>query len=330
MNNQILADKQISWTWADQISTYRFWGIFLFYFWSGISLGVLTMYLSVFLSSSLDMRIQQAGIFYSVIGISGLFGLYLGWAASRHKAKAWLIALGILQLVGGLLATIPSLAAVLTLQMLGAVLLGLGTGAIALAVPIILANGRGGGETFAIAFGVMYTCAQIGRMQAAVIGGVLMQDFGDMALPTTVAVYVVLGLLFLLPINPALFQEAPPQRGYSLTPEHRGPFVTAISCLIPFYWLYWLYRAHGEVASVAPSRSLLSPRASWLASIFVPLLYPVIVTSLMDALNSRAAGLGRASYRRPWVIFLWAFVFPPVAMALVQSAMNKAMVELTG
>ena len=98
---------------------------------------------------------------------------------------------------------------------------------------------------------------------------------------------------------------------------------------IPIYGLYWLYRAHGEITSMAPSRTILSPRASVIMSSFVPLFsFPVMMTTLNDALNKHAAKLGKPAYRASWVVCLWSFVFFPVSMAFVQSTMNSVMSEI--
>lgn len=47
----------------------------------------------------------------------------------------------------------------------------------------------------------------------------------------------------------------------------------------------------------------------------------------MDALNKQAADLSRPAYRASRTIFLWAFFFPPVAMALIQATLNRLMAE---
>jgi predicted PurR-regulated permease PerM len=92
---------------------------------------------------------------------------------------------------------------------------------------------------------------------------------------------------------------------------------------VPFYGLYWLYRVHGEVAAVAPSRGLLSPRAALLGSTFVPFLAFFAMASLVDALNSRCQELGRPRLRSPVTTFLWALFLAPVAVALIQSSINR-------
>jgi len=288
----------------------------------------LTSFLGMFLTNTIGLRPAETGVLFAVLGIGGLFGFYLAWAIARDRAKRWLILAGCTQLFGGLLMTIPGLAAIPALRFVGAFLVGLGAGTITLGVPSILAGGRGGAEAFVLTFGAVFTISRIGQLAAPATVGGLISTYGFTALATCVAAWLVLGLLFLLPVKSSLFQGAPGQRGYSLTPTHREPLIVALLCFVPFYWLYWLYRAHGEVTSLAPSRSILSPRASVLASLLASPLCPVIVTLLVDALNKGAVELGRPVHRRPWVVFLWAVLFLPAAMALVQSDMNRAMREM--
>jgi len=324
MTNQPSTDTQVSWTWADQISTYRFWGLLVFYFLSAVCVTSLSTFLSLFLTDELGLQFRDVGIVFTVIAIAGLFGFYVVWVATRWKTIPVLIIAGVLQLLGGLLITTPGLASITILRLAGAFFFGLGAGVVMLAIPSILSGGRGGDKAFVISFGIVFVVTHIGEAFAPALMGALRNGLGIF-----IPVCMILGLIVLLPVKPSLFNAPPPQRIYPLVPTRRDPISVAILCLIPFYWLYWLYRAHGEVASIAPSRNILSPQASWLASTFAPLLYPVIANSLIDALNTRASELGKPSYSHSWVIFLWAFTFPPVAMALVQSDLNKAMVELT-
>jgi len=328
MNMQSQVQTQPVWTWADQISTYRFWGLLLLYLLSAMSLVALSNFLPVYFQTEVAKR-SAILLAESLIGIGGLLGFYIGWVTARYRSKVMLLILGIMQLLGGLLVTIPSLVTINIFGLVGGFLIGLGTGGIALAVPSIIAGGRGGTEAFVTAFGLMFLLTRIEQSYLPISMGLNIQTFGPHpTIMISVITYMVLGTLFLLPVKSSLFHEAPPKRGYSLTPTRREPLTVAISCIIPFYWLYWLYRAHGEITWLAPSRNILSPRASVLAGIFVPFFSPVIITSLIEALNKRASELGKPSYRQAWVIFLWSFIFFPVALGLVQTAMNKAMAEL--
>jgi dipeptide/tripeptide permease len=168
----------------------------------------------------------------------------------------------------------------------------------------------------------------MGALTAPASAGWLVETYGYGALAGPVAGWLLLGLIFFLPVKSSLFQGAPAPRGHALRPTHRTPWVVGLLCLVPFYWVYWFYRAHGEVTALAPSRAILSPRAAVLAGLFVTLLNPVMLASLVDALNKGAVEHGRPALRRPWVVVLWWVLFAPVAFALVQSSMNRAMGEV--
>jgi hypothetical protein len=96
---------------------------------------------------------------------------------------------------------------------------------------------------------------------------------------------------------------------------------------VPFYGLYWVYRSHGEVAAIAPSRDLLSPRGALWGTILVPFLALFAMASLLDALNARCQHVGRPRLRSPVTIFLWTLLFAPVAVALIQSGINRLLGE---
>ena len=329
MNDQSPTSIQTSWTWADQISTYRFWGLLIFYLLSLITVSTLSSFLPIFLKGETGTQYTEIGIIFVLMAAGGLLGFYLAWATTRWKTIPMLIFAGVLQLLGGLLITIPSLTSVTFLCWIGAFLCGLGSGAIALAVPSIIAGGRGGSETFVIAFGISFVLTRIGERFAPVFMGALWERFGLSVLGMTIAIGLLIGLLLLLPVKRSLFVESPPQRGYPLTPTYRKPVVVALSCLIPFYCLYWFYKAHGEIISMTSSQTILSPRASVIVSCFVPFfISPVIVTTLNDALNKHAAKLGKPAYRASWVVCLWSFLFFPVSIAFVQSTMNSVMSEI--
>jgi hypothetical protein len=324
MQETVVGQERPAWTWADQVSTYRFWGLLIFFYGSAVSLSILTSFLGLLLNQALDLPVAQTGVTLAVLAAGGLFGFYLAWATVRSRAKALLIAAGLIQLAGTLLLTIPALAAAPALRFVGAFLVGLGAGTIALAVPSVLAAGRGGAEAFVLAFGTIFLMSRIGALVAPTSVGQMVDISGFSALAVMLAVWLVIGLIFLLPVKAVLFEGAPGPRGHALAPAHRSPWAVALLCLVPFYWLYWLYRAHGEVATLAPSRAILSPRAAVLAGLFVAPLFPVIPASLADALNKGAAEQGRPALRRPWVVVVWSLLCYPVAFGLLQASMNRA------
>jgi len=326
MHNEHATDTPRAWTWAEQISTYRFWGLVLCYLLSLIGSTLLSTFLPIFLRDQIDLTIgTETGLLAVLMGVGGLFGLYLAWTATRWQPVPLLIVAAGLQLLGGLLLTRPSLASAPLLRWAGAWLLGLGSGTITLTVPAVIVGGRGGAETFVLAFGVTVVLSRVGQMAAPYLMAELWDRFGASALGTTVALCLALALLSLLPVQRPLFSVPPPPRGAGLPPTRRSPGAVILACLIPFYWLYWLYRAHGEIASLAPTsaRAILAPRAAVLSSLFVPLFTPLITTKLNDALNQHAVQTGQPPYRTSRAVFLSSLLFYPLAMAWVQSAMNQ-------
>ena len=322
MTCPLSTDKPASWTWADLISTYSFWALLVLYLLSAVSTAMLNSYLPLFLVNRVGVQISASGMLFGLMSMGSLAGFYVAWLAARWKTIPMLIIAGLLQLLGGLLITVPALASTTISLWLGSFLLGLGSGAIMLAIPAVISGGRGGAEVFVISFGIVLALTRIGQLYAPALMGRFLTLYGYISLPVMMVICFLMEVLLLLGVKSSVFNAAPPQRGHPLPPTRRSPLNTALLCLIPFYWLYWLYRAHGEVTSMAPSRSILSPRAAVLAGIFIPfLIHPIILISLNDALNQQAV----KPYRASWVIFLLSVVCLPAAIALIQSSMNEVM-----
>lgn len=100
-----------------------------------------------------------------------------------------------------------------------------------------------------------------------------------------------------------------------------------VSIGVVIYFLYWVYRIHGELAGAQASQRLVSPLPAMFIAILVPLGLPVLVMTLGELLNDRASGKGQ---QRPlsigWLAF-WAFCVPPIAMAMIQNAANGSYAE---
>lgn len=305
MINHLSSDKPVSWTWADHISTYRFWGLMIFYLFSLASVTMLTSFLALFLNNSIGIDVSEIGVISVLITIGGIYGLYLAWATVRWKTVPMLIVAGFIQLAGCILLTVPSLASIPALRWIGAFLFGLGPGIITLAIPSIIAGGRGGAEVFLLTFGLVFILSRVQSIYAPLFVGLLYDLLGTLNLAAPVIAVLLVGMVFLLFVNHSLFKEPPGERGYPLSPTRHDPVLQGLLCLIPFYWLYWMYRAHGEITALAPSRKILSPRASVIACLFIPYaIYPVVLVNLNDALNDHAALIGKQPYRASWVICL--------------------------
>lgn len=312
------------WTWADQLSSYCFWGLLLFYSISGVAVNTLMLGAAqVSMMRDLGMSVSSIGLLGAFRTLGSLYGFYLAWIAARWRTVPMLGLCVLVELAGVVLALFPAPAAPLALRFVGAVLIGIGWGAFSLAIPAILAGGRGGSEALVIALGVMSTVSTLGSLLIPSLTEFLVKSGISPLL--FVGVPLVIGVLFLLGVPSTLFTTPPSAREGALPPTYRNPVVVALLFLVPFYWLYWTYRIHGEVAALAPSRTLLSPWTAVLEIFCLPFLFPIAMTTLIEALNRQALAHDAAPWKPAWQVGVWSFFFPLVGALLVQSALNGAM-----
>lgn len=313
------------WTWADQVSSWRFWGLLISYLLSVSLANAALNTVWSFLHEVAGISSTQAATLVSFRYIATGFGFCLAWVAIKWRPVVFLVVLAGLKACGLILlfhGTVP-----LGARIAGLILVGLTTGAVSLVVPAIIVGGRCGAEAFVVSFGVVTTFGMIVGSVATYAVGECVTAWGMSSLMYIAVVPVALSAIILFTVSAGLFTEQPPDRGYTLTPLAREPFSVALLFFVPFYALYWLYRAHGEVAAVAPSRGLLSARGALLGTIFIPFLSLVAMASLIDALNRKAQEIGRPRFHSPVTIFVWAFFFTPVAGAMIQSGINSLLTQ---
>jgi hypothetical protein len=324
---------ETSWTWADKLSTYRFWGVMLFFTFSSAAVQCLSMTQQVLLFHATRDTRRYFEVLTAANATSLLPGLVLGffaaWAVVRWRTAVLLIILAGLQFIAtGVTALMPTTWGVGAL-LPGTLLASIAGTAMFMVMPAIIAGGRGTPGDFFLAMGV---CVLVIRLLALVFNQAILAlcvpySHGILVLGILASVLIVLAVGFLLPVNRDFFTKAPPPRGYAFPPAHRGAVSVALLCFVPVYGWYWAFRwvylVHGEVATLAPSRSLMSPRGA-VGVAFIPLYSPVLNTTLADALNQRAVQRGEKRALRPWVVCLWSILFAPVAMGLIQSALNRA------
>jgi len=310
------------WTWADMLSTYRFWGLFAFFVLMGISFYLFVQFAIFHIGNyaeSLGVPRDESGMLLAtrntISAYGCLLGFYLAWLASRWRSIAVLLAAGVLliaacfllELSGSLaanyIASFFSQAAIIT------ILIG---------VPALIAGNRAGTAVFAVAFGL------------ALFANEYLNFFGafyavnQLGFTASSVGFAVIGTAFLVPVKRELFAGPPPERVKSLPCKRRSPVVTALLCMfVPFYIFYWVYRAFAETKRLTGKRGILSSRGAVLLGIFVPLLMPVMNVDLTDALND-AVKDNESVGRRPWAVAIWTIFVPPVGCALVQSLMNRA------
>jgi hypothetical protein len=315
---------EISWTWADQVSSYKFWGIFLFFIILLIP-NIIMNYSSLIFKNSFGISTTQLSTTLVFRTFGGFGGFWLAWFLIRLKNHYLLYVYSGFTIIGLLLILlIPS---IITLS-IGFFLIGLGLGAISLAVPAIIAGGRGGSEMFVVSFGLIAFFESLAWASYSGLFGILLVTLNTPKSCILVGLGAsLLGSILLLPVKPDLFNCSPPDRRSTLSPTHRDPFIVMLLCLIPIYNIYYIiylsYRFHGEVYSINPTRSILSPRAGAWCTVLLSVLSPIITCSLNSSLISRLSDNGKLKYYKNWAIILWSFIFIPISYALIQSNMNK-------
>ena len=359
MHTSVLSPNRPAWTWADLFSTYRFWGLFLWFVLASAGVQLHYMYSYQYLDRMGIMPITRSTIM-AVAQVAALpLALILAWVAIRTKPVVIMFCAGVLAAFaafafaarwpGGQAAT-----AVLVLCV------RLGSSVATLLFPTLIAGAIGGYESFVVAFGAAFLFQYGIGMNMLPVGAVLIHRFGLSAAGYACASLMLAAVIYLIPVKHALFTTEPPARGDAIAPQHREPFLAGLlTAVVPFYMLYWLYKAHGEAAHVRPSRTLLSPRgAAWVVAMVVllpmlltplavtlltalasrhdssselglmavPLIalvvYSLILTTLADHLNLCAAESGMPRVCAPWGVFLATMLFSPVAIGILQAALN--------
>lgn len=98
-----------------------------------------------------------------------------------------------------------------------------------------------------------------------------------------------------------------------------------VALIAAVYVLYWIYRIHGEIAGQAASRHVLSPLAAMFIWLLVPLGFLLVLVTLGRVLGEQAQGHAHPAgpgLSYGWLAF-WCLLAPPVAMGMVQHAVNR-------
>ncbi len=330
MESQESIEGNQVWSWADMMSTYRFWGLLVFY--------VLALFVGMTLNNSIHSLVfrEKSSIgflgfhFFMYLRIFGVaMGIYLAWAAIRTNPVRGLIIAGILEALGlGVVALVEFFEPLGAMLPLGIILFNIPIRAIIIAiiitVPALLAQANRVAGAFVIVFGVLIAVERLSSGAFHQVTSGINLNVGAFGEYLTIFIILAVGIGFLIPVKRAVFTEKPPDRLYELTPKRRNPVGSFfLIAFIPLYVLYWLYRIHGEVLSLGHDRELLSPRAS-VGIAFVPMMAPIMSTTLIETINRRRAEQDKPRLRSPVAVFIWTLLVMPVGFALVQSALNKA------
>lgn len=350
-----------AWTFADQVSSYRFWALLVA--WLCVALN--SQWLRTGVMQNLRDQLGLSGV-VEVVGLTMPLGIVTGIVAGllvvRGHTALWL---GVAALLAGVV--LPAGLALLEETSVPMLMLHLWSGdflnyCFMLAVTASIAGSRGNSVVFAAVLALVWLLKAAVDTSAIVIFMQLTYHWPQVGWPMWGMAAAGLAVLLLVPLLPPsvriLFAGEPPVRHRPLAKYVRQPWaaalwgallwlgsLTAIGLLWHDYvhryeivqnpvwvrlamavalvgWIgvvRWNYRIHGEIAALAPSPHLLTPRAAALATVLMPLsvvLLPLQLAAVLKQSHQERVSVG-------WLV-CWSLLLPAVAMAQIQRAVNQA------
>ncbi|WP_392558271.1 MFS transporter [Orbus mooreae] len=313
-----MENNNIRWTWADLVSSYRFWGLIIF----TICISPTVMLLSFVLPNlkeDLYLSAKESGLIFIIRALGILFGIVPAWIASRAKSYYSLYVFALFIILALLMAYFTTNFFVL---LVCSFLMGLFFSASGLLIAANIAKAVNSIECFVLVFGLI----SISSATVMIIPPLLVYIISTFGYKDTFLVctgIIVIAVLFLLPTNKSLFNEAPRIRqvegGIKLSHD---PILTfLLFAIIPFYFIYWCIRTHQYIRNYSQSASLLTPFAAGWCSLLVPFAIPVMLINLNDAIDD-ACLLDKCSR---WKLILLTIFLLPIAVAIVQDRLNQLM-----
>lgn len=313
---------EIKWTWADLVSSYRFWALFIFFMavmMVNASLGFVLSYLrmnynisNVIIGTSLSVK-----LLFTIIAI------FPAWLASRAKYYYSLYLFAILMVIGLLLLCFAKDGN--NLIFIATALLGFSIGSVSLLIPAYIARAVNSVEVFILSFGVISITNMInGVSMPFFMSNLIVQAVAFNSIIILLVIFIIIGTLFLLPVKKCLFNEQPKVREIKPeTPRYLDSLLTFLLFFVPFYFMFWFYKVHKDIRNFSQSATLLTPLGACLSACFVPFAMPVMLSILNDVIHQRLLSSGEKGSFKTWLIIIISIVFPPIAAAMIQSEINR-------
>jgi hypothetical protein len=198
------------------ISSYRFWGIALFY------ILICFTYLMVnsmsFPKHAASLEFNEMRFNPTMQIIAALIGFFIGWLMIYKKNRSPLFLYSFITFIGLILVCFDESKVVYNI---GEILVAIGFGAVFLTIPAIISAGRGNSETFYVCFGIMFLLFVCLTSSKTFIGGQFLKSISDYNQIFILQGFVstIIGTILLLPVKPDLFYCNPPIRKFSLFPK---------------------------------------------------------------------------------------------------------------
>lgn len=264
---------------------------------------------------------------YGVFNFVEIVGLLTGWIIIKFWNVKSVIFFSIAQILGiFLLIFVENSFGKIT----GAGLWGLGIGIIYILVPSIFAGGRAGIKTFASLYLIILLYQIIQRYTFSISRISVIEysilNISPIYYSLILSIPILIGIIFLIPVKSILFDEEPKVLIQPLEPKERNAFIVFLLNILPFFYIYYMYRIHGELATFTKSNKLLSKRSALWISLLFPITMPIITTTFYDVFEEISFEKN-LRINKKWIVMILTLLFYPIAGALIQSDLNKLIIN---
>lgn len=314
---------EIKWTWADLISSYRFWALFIIFLAVMLVHSTYHSMFVIYLRFEHDMPSKSIAMIYSLKIFFTIIAIFPAWLVSRAKNYYPMYLFACFLVIGLLLLRFAT--GNLNLIFVAVALIGFSIGSISLLIPAYIARAVNSTEVFILSFGAITAVNMInGTYMTVIFNDMINKGFNFNSIIILLIVFVIIGTLLLLPVKKCLFNEQPKVR--EVQPEkpiYLDSLLTFLLFFIPFYFIFWFYKSHKDIRNFSQSATLLTPLGACLSACFVPFAMPIMLSILNDVIHESSSSDGEQGRFKTWLIIVISIVFPPIAAAMVQSEINR-------
>jgi len=321
-----LKDQHSGWLWQDLVSSYRFWGLVLISFFIGFVQNA-----NLFLGTTLPQDfVDEFGrgiytfISYSPPLIAGLITLY----CAKNRITLALIGFSLIYLVSLSLARFGFIKTPVSFMMMDG-FRDIGYYGIILTILSALVTARLPLKSFFIAFFIIWFWSYVGNILGFAYDNIELSysPIDDKKTPPVSFVFLqsvvpilpaALAILAAIKLKPEMFIVPPDVKVEAKAATARTPFGVFVAALIvPFYFLYWLFKQPGELKTIAPNMHLPSPSGMLCLGLFAPLILPIWFHGVRKGLGF--ARKDRSARR----ITVGGFFLLAIAAGMAQSDYNR-------
>ncbi|AZD86920.1 hypothetical protein C4K14_4098 [Pseudomonas chlororaphis subsp. aureofaciens] len=359
------ANSTPSWTFADQASTYRFWALIIAVLTVSLGATALRSHLTWLSQSSEAFQRGHSSLFvYCWMG-GNLVGVLAGLLLTQSKSVRGLFLVPLM--AGALSVGVATLGDAYGVG-LPYVAFFWGQAAmmaLAVVVPSTIAGGTFSRASFGCAFALLSLLQMASNTYAGFGTLMLVNKYGGQSTAIAACAAMFLAAALLAPLRQQPFDTAPRPRHRPLSPIPREGMMVGFIGALPgialvvfagvvstshmrgssllilalivltlvvlgvVYSTYWIYRIHGEVASLFPSQELFTPRGALWMYLLVPLGGPVLLLTIGRTLREAAAQTGASVQHSSTWFNVWCAILPPIAMGLIQKRLNEVVNQRT-